>query len=285
MKRRIRKLLPDWFIAIRRYRSKHGQYPNLIRPQTFTEKVLHRKLFDRRSVWTQITDKAAVRSYVESRLGPHLLPELYYLTANPETIPFDKLPNRFVVKPTHGSNWVQIVTDQSTLDRAALIKTCHEWLNQNFYELTRQWAYKHIKPRIIVEQFIDDGTGNTPKDYKLFVFGGTVEMIQVDSGRFTDHRRRLYNLTWEKLPVHLGYDDITGDVPRPGHFEQMIAAAETLGRDFDFIRVDFYDTPDRLYFGELTATPSNAGSRFRPKEFDHHLGRLWKLPTRAGRKG
>jgi TupA-like ATPgrasp len=58
---------------------------------------------------------------VESRLGPQALPKLYYLTTRPDTIPFDQLTDRFVVKPTHGSGWVQIVTDKSALDRRALI--------------------------------------------------------------------------------------------------------------------------------------------------------------------
>jgi len=35
----------------------------------------------------------------------------------------------------------------------------------------------------------------------------------------------------------------------------MIAAARTLGSGLDFIRADFYDTSDRLHFGELTTTP------------------------------
>jgi hypothetical protein len=280
MKGRIKKILPDWFIAIRRHRKKHGQFPRLIHPQTFNEKVLHRMLFDRRPILTQVADKAAVRAFVEERLGRSLLPECYHLTADPETIPFDELPDRFVVKPTHGSSWVEIVTDKTTLDRAAVKEICRGGMRQSFYETTREWVYKHIQPRIIVEQFIDDATGNAPNDYKLFVFGGTVQMIQVDAGRFTDHRRRrLYSPTWEKLPFLLEHDDISGDVPRPRHLKQMIAAAETLGRDFDFIRADFYDTPDCMYFGELTTTPGCGASRFRPKEFDHHLGRYWKLPA------
>jgi TupA-like ATPgrasp len=57
------------------------------------------------------------------------------------------------------------------------------------------------------------------------------------------------------LAVLFVYDDITGDVPRPRHLQQMIAAAETLACDLDFSRADFYDTPDSLYFGELTTTP------------------------------
>jgi hypothetical protein len=147
-------------------------------------------LFDRRAVLTQIADKAAVRSYVESRLGPQVLPKLYYLMTRPNTIPFDQLPDRFVVKPTHGSGWVQIVTDKSELDRAALIETCTGWLNQNYYEITREWVYKNIEPRIV-----------------------------------------------------------SGDIPRPTHLAEMLAAAKTLCRDLDFVRADFYDTAERLYFG------------------------------------
>jgi hypothetical protein len=285
IKKQIKKVLPDWLITIRRYRKQFGEWPNLIKPKTFNEKVLHRMLFDRRRVLTQLADKAAVRSYVEARLGPQILPRLYYLTTRPETIPFEELPERFVVKPTHGSGWVQIVADKSALDCARLIEVCTKWVNQSFYEISREWPYKHIEPRILVEEFIDDGTGNAPIDYKLFVFGGTVEMIQVDLGRFTDHKRRLYSPTWEKLPVLLQFDDVTGDVPRPMHLTEMVAAAETLGRDLDFIRADFYDASGRLYFGELTTTPEGGRGRFRPKEFDLYLGGRWQLPTQPWPRG
>lgn len=279
--RKLRK--PDFLVAIRNYQKSHGQLPNLIRPQTFNEKVLHRMLFDRRMLLTQLADKAAVRSFVRSRLGEGLLPQLYYLTTHPQTIPFDELPQKFVVKPTHGSSWVSIVRDKTTVDRELLIKTCLLWLSVSFYEITREWVYKNIRPRIIIEQFIDDGTGNTPNDYKLFVFDGKVEMIQVDVNRFTDHQRRLYRPSWDRLPVLFKYEDISGDVPAPPHLAEMIAAAETLGADLDFIRVDFYDTLDRLYFGELTTTPECATGCFRPREFDHILGSCWTLPKRRER--
>ena len=44
----------------------------------------------------------------------------------------------------------------------------------------------------------------------------------------------------------LSYDDIEGDVARPPHLAQMIAAAETLGEDMDFVRADFHDAPSPL---------------------------------------
>ena len=262
---------------MRRHWKRHGRFPNIILPKTFNEKVLYRVLFDRRSLLTRIQDKLAVRSYVDERLGPSILPELYHVTIDPDTIPFDKLPQKFVIKPTHGSGWIQIVTDRARLDLAALAKTCRDWLSWNYYEASGEWCYKNIPPCVILEQFIDDGTGNVPDDYKVFVFDGVVEMVQVDTGRFTEHRRGLYSPNWERLPVLLEYGDLTRDVPRPAHLAEMIAAAEKLGKGLDFIRADFYDTPDRLYFGELTTYPGGGLDRFHPAQFDSYLGSRWKL--------
>src|SRR5689334_12393749 len=71
----IRQLLPDWAVQINTYYGNHGSLPNIIRPVTFNEKLLYRNLFDRRPLLTQMTDKAAARSYVEARLGPRILPK------------------------------------------------------------------------------------------------------------------------------------------------------------------------------------------------------------------
>lgn len=261
IKRAIKEQLPDWCVLLRGWRNAHGTFPRIIRPVTFNEKVLHRILFDRRAVFTQLADKAAVRSYVEQRIGPEILPKLYFLTSHPDTIPFDDLPGRFVVKPTHGSGWVQLVIDKFTLDRAALMKLCSDWLRRSYYKQTREPVYKHIEPRIIVEELIDDGNGSAPNDYKLFVFDGTVKLIQLHSGRFSDHRAALFTPTWKRVDAYFGYDDIGGDVPRPAHLAEMITYAETLGRDLDFVRADFYDTGERLYFGELTTTPGGGYDR------------------------
>jgi len=62
-------------------------------------------LSDRRPILRRLADKAAVRPYVEARLGPGTLPKLYWLGRRPGEIPFDALPDRFVVKPT-AREWV-----------------------------------------------------------------------------------------------------------------------------------------------------------------------------------
>jgi hypothetical protein len=278
----LRSALPDrvveWISVVRRYRRWQSRLPRVFNPQTFNEKVVHRILFDRRPVLTELTDKAAVRHYVEARTGSSLLPEMYYLTKRPETIPFDQLPDKFVVKPTHCSGWVRVIEDKSNVDRKKLIDLCNYWLGYSFYEEWRVPFYKNVDPRIIIEELIEDGNGEAvPYDYKLHVFDSVVKLIQVDVGRFADHRRLLYTPAWEKLDIRTQFPAVIGDLPRPSHLEEMIQSAETLSRGLDYVRADFYDTPRKLYIGELTMGPGGGGEKFFPEQFDSYLGSLWKL--------
>ena len=57
----------------------------------------------------------------------------------------------------------------------------------------------------------------------------------------------------------------------------MVAAAELLARDMDFVRGDCYATKDRIYFGEFTSTPGNGVVRYVLQEFDMQPGQLWNM--------
>jgi hypothetical protein len=277
LRERFKKALPTWLLLLRRYRKTHGVFPNVLRPGTLNEKILYRMLFDRRPILRRLADKVAVRPYVQDRLGPGPLPKLYWLGRRPGEIPFEALPDRFVVKPTHGSGWVRIVRDKAALDRRALVAECERWLKQSYYEITREWVYKGIAPKILVEELIEDGnSGPVPNDYRLFVFGGGagVQLIEVNVGHLASGRVRLYTRQWEKLAPEPG----NGDVPRPAHLDGMVTAASDLCGDLDFIRVDFYDTPAQFYFAEITLSPECGMGRFILKGLDRRLGECWQLP-------
>lgn len=256
------------------HRSAHGRYPRLLRPRTFSEKVCHRLMFDRRPILTQLADKYGSRAYIEERLGSEKLPRLYHVTQEPATIPWETLPSRYVIKGTHGSGWVKLVT--GSIDRVATERLCSEWLQQNYYWMHREWPYRNIVPRIMIEEFLDDGSGGVPADYKLFVFNGEPAIIQVDASRFTGHTRAFYDLEWKRLPVTLTYPAIPGEIPPPVHLHEMIEAAAELARGMDFLRVDLYDLPTRFYAGELTTTPGGGLEVFKPMDFDEALGKRWR---------
>jgi len=272
----------ELWVALRGYRMQFGRFPNLFQPRTFTEKVLYRMIFDRRPILTMLSDKYAVREYVRDAVGGAVLPRLYWTTTAPEDIPFDALPDTFVVKASHGSHWVRVVLDKAEVDRDELIGTCRSWLGENYYFHFREPMYRPIEPRVLIEELISDGTGPTPTDYKCFVFDGTVRMIQVVQGYLTGARMSFYDPSWHKLPVASArYQPLERDAPPPAHLDELIACAETLARPLDFLRVDMYDSGTQVYFGETAVTPGAGRFYFDSYEFDRYLGGLWRISTAA----
>ncbi len=56
---------------------------------------------------------------------------------------------------------------------------------------------------------------------------------------------------------------------RPRRWHHMVEIAETIGRHFPYVRVDFYtDGEERIYIGELTHISDNARKLMRPVEFE-----------------
>lgn len=263
---------------IREYRSVFGYYPNILFPRTFNEKVQVRKLFDRRRQLSEWADKYLVRDYVRRTLGPAVLANLYHVTKEPSDIPFERLPKKYVIKPTHGSGWTHIVSDGTAISRQEIIDRCETWLSTSYYALKKEWPYKSIVPRILVEEFLDNGTGTTPDDYKFFVFAGKVKFIQVDLDRYTAHKRNLYDAEWNRIDCQLGrYGNFEANIARPENLDTMIDYAKKLAGDIDFVRVDLYTVRGKVYFGELTNTPGSGLEWFRPSSWDRTFGDLWEI--------
>jgi TupA-like ATPgrasp len=282
------------FHTIRRHKRVFGTYPNLVCPKTFSEKLLHRMLFDRRPILTNLQDKYTARRYVVERIGEHVLPTLYWITKDPMDIPFDDLPDKFVVKATHGCGWNYLVSDKKSVDRQDLIDKCTGWLNWNYYYRSRgrEWAYKNIEPRILVEEFVSDDTGLSPRTYLLYVFNGQVQMISVTMKRFEpgptrrptlDLRADCYAPSWDLLNMKTRFKSIGQLVPRPPHLDEMIKCAERLGNGLDFVRIDFYDAR-KVYFGEMAVYPSG-GLEFYDPMWNRHFGELWDLSLRRNSLG
>jgi TupA-like ATPgrasp len=264
----------------RRYHRAYGRWPNLIAPQSYSEKIQYRKLFDRRPYLTETSDKLAVRDYAKRVLGEDLSPELLYSTTDPSTIPFASLPQRFVVKATHGSGWNQLVFDRDTVDRRALIATCEGWLNTSYAKHRDEWAYRNVPRQIIIEEFLDDGSGVSPWDIKVWVFNQHVRIVQIDTARFGEHRRKYLDEHWNELTLYDFVPQIEHPVDKPSRLEDIIRYAEALARETDMLRVDFYQAGDRVYFGEMTHTPGSGLTRNYPSEWDDRLGAWWVMDVR-----
>lgn len=249
-----------------------GYWPQIIKPRSYNEHTLHRKLFTDEEVYKTVADKKAVREYVRKRIDDDILNEVYHVTRDPKTIPFDELPDKFVIKATHGSGWNLLIEDKDEADFRKIISKCNNWINNKFGDRRREYWYDEIPPRLIVENYIESDDGGVPLDYKFFVFDGQVEYVQVDFNRFTDHKRRYFDRNWN--PKELTQDASLGPViEEPEQLDKMIEIAEILGKEFDFIRVDLYQpTPNNIVFGEITVADGSGGNKFIPKRYDFIFG-------------
>ena len=264
------------------YRKSMRRNLSLENPQKFTEKIQWLKLYDRNPLHTMKADKYAVREFVKNTIGEQHLVELFGVYDRPEEIDFDALPDRFVLKSTHGCGMSIVCPDKNQLDRKAVVKKFNRWLKINwYYKSKRQWAYKDIPPRIICEEFLESNTDWGLLDYKFFCLNGKPEYIQVIFDRTGREERfqNLYDTQWNRLSVTTsGFPINPKNVPPPPCLDEMLRLASALAKDIIFSRVDFYYHNDKIIFGEITFYPAGGVNRFNPVEFDDELGRKLKLP-------
>ena len=154
----------------------------------------------RSKLQTICTDKYAVREFVSNKIGIQYLVPLVFQTDNVDEIVPENFPDYpVIVKANNSSGANQIIWDKYATDWKALKKVCRKWLKFSYYQKYREWQYKDIKPRIVVDKLLLDSGNMIPYDYKFHCFNGKVLTIQVDIGRWTlNHHRNWYNREWER---------------------------------------------------------------------------------------
>ncbi len=276
----LSRLLTDKALVRLLYLKSHGRFLSLRHPRTFDEKLQWYKLYYRDPLMTTLADKYAVRGWLASRGCGHLLNELYGVFDRPEQIDPDSLPERFVIKASHGSNMNIICRDRKALDWDASCAVMRRWLGRDFFFSGRQWAYKGIRPRLICEKYLENREFGELLDYKFYCFGGRPEVLWVCSGRYGDRgvAYNAYDMDWNRIPVFKGRPAGELAVEKPPDFGAMIATARELCGNFPFIRVDLYSIAGKLVFGEFTFYPDSGTVPFTPPRYDLFFGDLFVLP-------
>ena len=250
------------------YRRKFNKKLNLKNPKTFSEKIQWIKLNETNPLMTICSDKVLVRDYVKNIIGEDYLIPVLGVYDSVDEIDFDNLPDEFVIQCNHDSSSTNIITDKSQITDD-LKKFYKERLKENYYNYTRERHYKNIIPKIVVSELLkDEETHEEIKDYKLFCFDGKVKYIQVDSTRFSNHQRTVFDVNWNKVNSKWRYEYCNPEPSKPEQLSEMIEIAEKLSKDFYLVRVDLYNINKKIYFGELTFTPVSGFEKFEKEEFD-----------------
>ncbi|MBE0601314.1 MAG: glycosyl transferase [Firmicutes bacterium] len=271
--------MPDEAYLQKIYRVQTGKTLHLHPPKTFNEKLQWLKLYDRNPDYTKMADKIEVKRYIAQTLGEDYVIPTLGVWDDPDDIDFADLPDRFVLKCSHDSGSVIICKDKAALDTASVRTMLKEYLTRDFYHYTKEWPYKNIPRKVFAEQYMVDESGTELKDYKILCFNGEPKLIELDFNRFSGHKRNIYDLQWNLVPMVIEYPtDDKLKLPKPPKLDEMLAFARTLSRNIPHVRVDFYSINGNVYFGELTFFHGSGYYRFIPEAWDGILGEWITLP-------
>lgn len=259
-----KSIFADWVYKVNkklyyqlRYILTRGKLANFKRPSNLSEYLLSEMLkpsFKRFSVYA---DKIAVREYVADKGFVSILPKHYGVWEDASQIDFTVLPLQFALKTNHGCGQHIICRDKSQLDCQFAIQKLNSTLGQVFS--IREPHYQFITPKVFAEELIDDGVGRLPVDYKFMCVNGEPRCVLICTDREIGQDLPLlsvYTPGWEKLDW-LQKNINKKDEPKPPHLDEMLHIARVLSSDFEFVRVDLYDCPSGVVFGELTFTPAS----------------------------
>lgn len=261
-----------------RYKNVFGKNPDLKTPKTFNEKLMWLKLNEYADdpLVSQCSDKYAVREYVTKCGLEHTLNELLGAWDHAEEIPWNQLPERFALKCNHGCGYNLICQDKSKLDVKNAVKQLNAWMKDDFWKEYAEVHYRTIPKKIICEKYLE-GKGNAlPVDYKIYCFHGEPVYIGnfIERDIVTDEILRGYfDLDWNPSPVFKG--EMQPELfERPKTLETMLDYARILAKPFPFVRVDFYEVDGKIYFGELTFTPTGCLATYYTEEAQMKLGEM-----------
>lgn len=270
-----------WLIENRVYES-CGYFPNIDNPKSFNEKIQWLLLHYDDPTISICVDKYEFKNYIKEKLGDVYTIPLIGLYDDVNDIAFDSLPNKFVIKSTTigSGQGVEIVKDKSKLDIDAVKykfnNLLQDWNNLYYYDLSL--AYKRVKTRIIIEEYMEQIEGQL-YDYKFHCFNGEPKMVLAVHDRTFrgDYNLEFLDMNWNRLNFHRGHKDRLIKAEKPKYFDEMVRISKILAKEFPFVRVDFYEVNDRIYVGELTFAPAGGFGKYEPLEWDYKLGELLDL--------
>ena len=280
---RFFKFVPDKQMIQFQYWMKLHRKLNLKNPRRYTEKIQYYKLYYRNEKMPICVDKYRVREYLESKGLSNILVKLYGVYEKVEDIPFETLPNKFVLKTSNGSGTNIICRDKNKLSKEKILANVNKFLKQSSASAGREWAYAMGVPKVIIEELLEDHNSldGAIWDYKYLCFNGKPEYVVLDIDRFTNHKRNIYDVEWidqHAISDHPCIDDRTFEKPK--NYERMVEIATKLSEDFPAVRVDLYNINGRIYFGELTFFPWSGYVQFNPDSFDFEMGKKFRLPEK-----
>ena len=252
-------------------------------PQSFSEKIQWLKLYGRTPINKIMSDKYAVKEYIKGVIGEKYVIPLLGVWDDPDDIDFSLLPEKFVLKCNHNSGTgMYICKDKSQMDIEKVKKGLREGLKEDYFILSREYAYKDIPKKIIAEQYMEDSSTRELRDYKFFCFNGEPKALFIAAGRGKGEHNvtfDFFDMDFNHLPFTNGHPNSSTPIAMPQCFDEMKQLASKLSKGMPHVRVDFYEVNGKVYFGEFTFSHWGGFKPFEPERWDYIFGSWISLPV------
>ena len=266
------------------FKKEFGRVPNLINPETFSEKLLFLKMHYNNLLQNTCSDKFTVCDYVRQCGYPEILKKTYAVYTDPSQIEFEKLPEKVFIQCSHTQGFNYVVS-KDDINKQRFIKDMYKVIiRRKHYWNLRENCYKHLVPRIIVSEYMEEPGRESLTDYKFYCFSGELKYFMVSYGEF-DHnvKNHKFDPNWNSID-HLfkKKQAIAPDsIKRPQNFDKMVEIAEKLSKPFHHARVDLYNIEGRIVFGEITFYSAGGFVHIASEEMDKEIGSWIKLDKYA----
>lgn len=251
-----------------------GYQLDLNNPSTYNQKLQWLKLYYRKPIMTKMVDKYEVKLVVSKLIGEEYVIKNYGIWDDFDEIDFDALPSQFVLKTTHDQGGVVIVKDKGSFNKKQAKTKLHKHLRFKHYNLSREWPYKNVKPRILAEEFMEDPNTKDLKDYKFFCFDGKVKALFIAAERQSGNEVKFdfFDREFNHLDIVQSHPKSNITYTKPDNFDEMVRLAERLSKGVPHVRVDLYTIGEKIYFGEFTFFHHGGLVGFTPHKWDYTFG-------------
>ncbi len=250
------------------FRQATGRSLDYKNPTTLNEKLMWLNRYWQPQIKADCTDKYKVRQYIKEKGLEHILIPLLGHYSNANEIDFENLPNQFVLKCNHGCGYNLFCHGKKKFDTAQSRIQLNKWLSEDYSKIAGEYHYANINPCIVCESLISE---TPPLEYQFWCVNGTPDSCLVCRKNMDGtYDSWSYSLNWERLYERT--EENVEDVIAPNHYNDMIKYATILAEPFPFVRVDFYEVDNKIYFAELTFTGGGILLTHYKETFHSRLG-------------
>lgn len=270
------KIMPERFYiyALKyKYKKTYKRILNLKNPLRLSEKLQWLKLYDNTDEKTFFADKLKAKKYIQENIPGLKTAKLYQSALSFNETDFGKLPLSFLLKTNHAWKTNTYIRNKNKITQKEMSlyeKNYNKVLKINYaYWSYYELHYKNIKPQIFAEELLDKDICNI-SNYEVYCFNGKPEFILYRKAK-EYFEQQIYSITGERLNFDIEYKSLN-EIEKPQNLKITVEFAETLCRNFKFVRVDFFESNNEIYFGEMTFTPYSGFIKFIPDSFDLFYG-------------